>query len=320
VKTSNQVYAAVLLAACIPLCGQNLNVKAPSSPPGTLKITLLGSGGGPAVNLQRYGPSILVEASGQKLLFDCGRGVAFRLKELGIPLGEVDKVFLTHLHSDHILSIPDLLLTGWGVDGRTTPFQVWGPTGTRSMMDKLLDAFAFDIHIRRDVDEKFSGEGIRAIATDIKEGVVYDRDSVKVTAFLVDHGPVKPAFGYRVDYGGHSVAMSGDTRFSENLIKHAQGVDVLIHEVTSRENARANFLKSGLTPAQADAIVSHHSSVQDTATVFNRVKPRMAVYAHGGNAAIAAETRKMYSGPLEVGEDLMTFAVGDKIEVRRGSH
>lgn len=316
----NSARVFLLIGACLPLCGQNVNAKLEPPPPApqTIRVTLLGSGGGPAVNLQRYGPSILVETSGQKLLFDCGRGAAFRLAELGIPLRETDKIFLTHLHSDHILSLPDLLLTGWGVDGRTTPLQVWGPAGTRSMMDKMLEAFAFDIHIRRDVDEKFPAEGIQVISTDIQEGVVYDRDGVKVTAFLVDHGPVKPAFGYRVDSGGHSVAMSGDTRFSENLIKHAQGVDVLIHEVGGR-GARANFIKQGLTPAQADAIVSHHSSPEDTARVFNLVKPRLALYAHGGNPSIAEEVRRSYSGRLEVGEDLMTIEIGKQIEVKRPS-
>jgi ribonuclease Z len=312
------VGTAVLAAACIPLFGQNFNAKVEAPPPApqTIRVTILGSGGGPAVNLRRYGPSILIEAGGQKLLFDCGRGVSFRLTELGIPLREVDKIFLTHLHSDHILSIPDLLLTGWGVNGRTTPLEVWGPAGTRSMMDNMLKTFAFDIHIRRDVDEKFPADGIKVVSTDIKEGLVYDRGGVKVTAYLVDHGPVKPAFGYRVDYGGHSVGMSGDTRFSENLIKHDQGVDLLIHEVGGR-GARANFIKQGLTPAQAEAIVSHHSSPEDTAKVFNLVKPKLAVYAHGGNPQIAAEVRKLYSGRVEVGQDLMTIDIGDQVEVHR---
>ena len=99
------------------------------------------------------------------------------------------------------------------------------------MTEHLRDAFAFDIHVRRDVDEKFSPDGITISATDVREGVVYDASGVKVTAFLVDHGPVKPAFGYRIDYGGHSVVISGDTKPSDNLVKFARGVDVLVHEI-----------------------------------------------------------------------------------------
>ena len=116
--------------------------------------------------------------------------------QLGIRLGEITNLFLTHLHSDHVIGIPDLYLTGFGGEGRKTPFHVYGPDGTRAMMDNLRHAFAFDIHIRRDADEKFPGYGAMT-ATDIKQGVVYESAGVRVTGFLVDHGPVKPAFGYR---------------------------------------------------------------------------------------------------------------------------
>ncbi len=92
------------------------------------------------------------------------------------------------------------------------------------MMEHMQQAFAFDIHVRRDVDERLPGDGIKVASHDIKQGVVFDEQGVKVTAFLVDHGPVAPAFGYRVDYGGHSVALSGDTRVSGNLIQFARGV------------------------------------------------------------------------------------------------
>lgn len=267
------------------------------------------------MDLQRYGISILVEAAGQKLLFDCGRGATLRAAEAGIRTSDIDKVFLTHLHSDHIISIPDLLLTAWsGPAGRKTPFQVWGPPGTRGMMDKLLEAFAFDIHIRGDVDEKFPKEGIRVISTEVNEGMVYDRTGVKVTAFVVDHGPVKPAFGYRVDFGGRSIVMSGDTRMSENLIRHSQGVDVLFHEAG---RGVAALIQQGISPEQAATIEAHHTSAEETGIVFSRVKPRLAVYAHGGNAQVAAEARKHYRGPLEVGEDLMVIRIGEKIDVQR---
>ncbi|HSR08685.1 MAG TPA: MBL fold metallo-hydrolase [Bryobacteraceae bacterium] len=311
---SLQLTAGILIAAAILAYGQGKDFKS-SSAAVRIKVTILGSGGGPRPNPVRYGISILVEAEGERLLFDCGRGAAIRLAQAGIREGEVDKVFLTHLHSDHILSIPDLLLAGWGEQGRNTPLRVWGPTGTKSMMDNLLKAFEFDIHIRRDVDEKFSKEGITVAATDIQEGTIYQNRGVKVTAFLVDHGPVKPAFGYRVDAGGHSVVMSGDTRFSENLIKYASGVDVLIHEVGGRDIS--GFLASGLTREQAESIIDHHTSPEQTGIVFERTKPRLAVYAHGGNAAAVADARKTYAGPLEVADDLSTILVGEKVEFMR---
>ena len=308
--------ATIMLIGCVSLHAQTPDTKTTLAAAPPLKVTILGSGGGPPVNLQRFGPSILVETSGgNKLLFDCGRGFAERLTEYGVSLGAIDKLFLTHLHSDHILSIPDLLLVGW-LEGRKTPLQVWGPAGTKSMMDSMGKTFGFDIRVRGDFDDRLTQTGIRSSSTDIQEGVIYEENGVKVTAFLVDHGPVKPAFGYRVDYAGRSVAMSGDTRFSENLIKHSQGVDVLIHEVARR--SPPNPKQTERERAQQEKIVRDlHTTADQTAVVFNRVKPRLAVYSHGGSPEDLAEAQKTYSGPLEIGEDLMTIETGDRIEVRR---
>jgi ribonuclease Z len=281
-----------------------------------ITVTLLGSGGGPNPNPKRFGPSTLVQAGGQILLFDCGRGATIRIAQLGIPLGEVRHVFLTHLHSDHVNGVPDLFLSGWAQGGRT-PLLIWGPAGTTQMMDYIQKAFDFDIHMRRDIDEKFAKEGIMVSATDINEGVVFQGNGVTVTAFLVDHRPVEPAFGYRVDYGGHSVAMSGDTRLSENLIKFAQGVDVLIHEAVDPNDIRARLSKLGTTQAEIDSIVAHHTTAEEAGTVFSRVKPRLAVYSHISDADLITPARKTYSGPLETGEDLMTIDIGGTVSVRR---
>jgi len=306
----------ILLISCVSLHAQSPDTKTATAAEPPLKVTILGSGGGVSVDVHRLGPSILVEtSSGDKLLFDCGRGFAVRLTEYGVSMGAIDKLFLTHLHSDHILSIPDLLLIGW-LKGRKTPLQVWGPAGTRSMMDDLGKAFAVDIRARSVFDPRLPQAGIRTASTDIRPGVVYEKKGVKVTAFLVDHGPIKPAFGYRVDYAGYSVAMSGDTRFSENLIKHSQGVDLLIHEVAPIFPPNPKL--SASDRAQQQKIIHElHTTADQTAVVFNRVKPRLAVYAHGGSPAILAEARKTYSGPLLVSEDLMTIEIGKRIVVKR---
>jgi ribonuclease Z len=284
-------------------------------PPGTLKVILLGTGVGPPVNLQQYGVSTLVEAGGQRLLFDCGRGATLRLAQAGVPIGSISRVFLTHLHSDHVIQLPDLMLVGWAVGRRAVPLSVWGPAGTRHMMDHMQQAFAFDIHMRRDVDERFPAAGIEVASHDIKEeGVVFHENGLKVTAFRVDHGVVEPAFGYRVDYGGRSVALSGDTRFSENLIRHARGVDVLIHEVIDPELLRTRPDRP--SPAVVESIIAHHTTPEQAGTVFRRVAPRLAVYSHAPNTArVLAQTRTTYSGPLEGAEDLLTLHVGDEIRV-----
>jgi len=275
----------------------------PSASPDRLKVVLLGTGMGPRVNLRQFGASTLVEAGSMRLLFDCGRGATLRLTQVGVPIGSVSRLFLTHLHSDHVIQVPDLLLTGWAGGGRTIPLQVWGPEGTREMMDHLQQAFVFDIHMRRDVDEQLAGDGIKVVSHDIKEGIVLDEDGVKVTAFLVDHGLLTPALGYRVDYRGHSVALSGDTRLSENLVRSAQGVDVLVHEVVDAET-NPQAARRHTTPAQAGE-------------VFTRVRPRLAVYSHAPDTeSVLTQTRKTYAGPLQGAEDMLTIEIGEKIEVR----
>jgi len=282
--------------------------------PDNLKVVLLGTGVGPPVNLRQYGASTLIEAGGVRLLFDCGRGATIRLSQIGVPLGSVSRLFLTHLHSDHVIQIPDLLLTGWVGGGRKVPLEVWGPEGTGEMMEHLQRAFAFDIHMRRDVDEKAPGDGVKVVSYDIRQGVVYDRQGVKVTAFLVDHSPVTPAFGYRIDYRGRSVVLSGDTRMSENLIRFAQGVDVLVHEVLDTETVRAWFPTN---PKMAEAILAKHTTPEQAGELFARVKPRLAVYSHAPDAErVLSQTRKTYAGPLQGAEDMLTIDIGEKIEVR----
>jgi ribonuclease Z len=172
--------------------------------------------------------------------------------------------------------------------------------------------------MRRDVDEKLPAAGIQVVSHDIKEGIVFDERGVKVTAFLVDHGPVQPAFGYRIDYRGRSVALSGDTRVSENLVRFAHGVDVLIHEVIDPDALRNRPDRP--SAATIDAIIAHHTTPEQAGDVFNRVAPRLAVYSHAPNTPnVLAQTRKTYQGPLQGPEDLLTIVIGDKIEVRHSS-
>jgi ribonuclease Z len=293
------------------------------------RLTLIGTGN-PVPEADRFGPATLVEAGDQKLLFDAGRGATIRLWQLKIPFSKVSPLFLTHFHSDHTVGIPDLWLTGWlgGPFGRrTTPFHVIGPTGTKELMTNLERAYAADIRIRI-ADEHYPPEGASVIADEFAvEGVVYEKDGVRVTAFEVNHGDkIRPAYGYRVDYKGHSIVISGDTRFNENVIKYGTGADVLVHEVAA---VHPELLKD----QQVQRVMAHHTSPQEAGTVFTRAHPKLAVYTHFTLLArppipavtigeVIGQTRETYSGPLEAGDDLMSVDIDEsgKPIVQRQSH
>ena len=228
-----------------------------------IRATLLGTGSPPPV-MERFGPSILIEAGDQKFLFDAGRGALQRLTQTGVKYKDIQGVFFTHLHSDHVVGFPDLWLTGWLTGQRTAPLLVWGPKGTQKMMSNLEKAFEFDIK-NRISDHTGAPEGVVIKAEDIKESVVLEKNGVKITAFEVDHGQLKPALGYRIDYGGRSIVLSGDTRYSENLIRNSKGVDLLIHEVVSPEIlVRMKF------PAElAKTITEYHTTPEQAGELFS---------------------------------------------------
>jgi ribonuclease Z len=291
-------------------------------PAGSFRVTLLGTGV-PTPRPDRFGPSTLVEAGNQKLLIDAGRGATIRLFELGIPIGKIDALLLTHFHSDHTVGIPDLWLTGWlesHFGMRSAPFRVIGPTGARTLMSHLEQAYAADISIRLE-DERLPAAGVEVCTVEFdRDGVVYEKDGLKVLAFEVNHGDViRPAYGYRIEYNGRAVVISGDTRLSPNVVKYGSGADLLIHEVAivRPELESEPFIQR---------IMAHHTTAREAGMVFSQTRPKLAAFTHlvflasdtvppASIADLIAETRQTYSGRLEIGEDLMSFLIDDEIYV-----
>jgi ribonuclease Z len=188
------------------------------------------------------------------------------------------------------------------------------------MMEYLDLAFQYDIRIRL-YDDRLPPQGVVVLAEDITEGPVYEHGGVKVTAIEVDHSPISPAFGYRIDYGGRAVVISGDTRFSEHFISFARGADVILHEVIAADMMRA---RSSRNPEVTERVIAHHTTAEQAGEIFARVQPRLAVFIHIIPVTATAEdlfppARRTYDGPLEAGEDLMVIDVGDMVTVRRNN-
>ena len=316
-----RIFAAAM-AACLVVC---LSAVQDARAQSDFKVTLLGTAS-PQPRPDRFGPSTLVEAGDQKFVIDAGRGVPIRLRQVGVPLGRVDVLFLTHFHSDHTSGIPDLWLTGWLATPyarRSTPFHVIGPIGAKALMAGLEKAYELDIKIRLE-DEKLPPDGVKTQVEEFDhDGVVFEKNGVRVIAFAVEHGPaIKPAYGYRVEYRGHAVTISGDTRYDDNVIRYGTGADLLIHEVA---DARPELIAQSVA---VQRILAHHTSPEDAGRVFAQAKPKLAAYTHIVLQSapgipeptldeVVARTRKTYDGPLEMGEDLMSFEIGDTVTVKR---
>lgn len=193
-----------------------------------LKVTILGSGT-PIPSIERFGSSTLIEYKDKKYLFDVGRGTTIRLSQIGIKASEIDHLFLTHLHSDHITGFADLWLTGW-IWQRKNVLNVYGPNGIENFIRHTQKAFSSDISFRKK-QTKLSEKGLSLNVQTVLQGIIYKDDDVTITAIKVDHGSVNHAYGFRFDTEANSILLSGDTTLSKNLIKQGENLDLLIHEL-----------------------------------------------------------------------------------------
>jgi len=296
--------ALLLLSACIgaqtPLRGQQ------SSPGGhdSTVVVLLGTGN-PRPEPDASGPATAVVVGARVFLVDAGPGVERRLAAAHLPIDGVTALFITHLHSDHTLGLPDLIFTSW-VMGRTQPLPAYGPHGLQKMTDHLVAAWAEDIEVRTNGLEKRTPGGYRVDVHEIRPGTVYDSGGVRVTAFLVEHGTWREAYGYRIDAPGRSVVVSGDTKPSENLVRAAAGADVLVHEVYPEPRTVPNPTESATWPTY---MRDFHTSDVELGQLAARIRPKLLILTHiirrgATDEQLLANVRKSFSGSAVVGHDL----------------
>lgn len=284
-----------------------------------LKITLLGTGI-PNAQINAFGTSTLIEAGAQKLLIDCGRGTAIRLSQLGLGVGHIDRIILSHYHSDHYAGLFDIVMTGsipQKFGGRMGPLHVHGPPGVDRIAEGAWIATGPDRDIRV-ADNEIDPEHMRIIPHEYEEGVVYDEGGLVVRAIRVDHGDfIDIAYGFRVEYAGRVFVHSHDTRYNENLIAQAQGADVFVHEVAA---ARPEI--QAVNPA-IKLVMAHHASPAEVGRVFAQTRPKLALLTHlvllnpdpVSVDEVMSELATEYDGTVMVAEDLMRFELGRNISV-----
>lgn len=276
------------------------------------RVVLLGTGT-PLADPERSGPALAVVVGGRCYLVDAGPGVVRRAvaaaRRDSIPALQVANlriVFLTHLHSDHTLGLPDLMLSP-AVLHRGQPLAVYGPPGTRAMVDHLLAAYAEDMDIRLHHGlEHGDSAAYRMIVHEVAAGEVYRDSLVRVTAFAVPHGSWPHAFGYRFDAGGRSIVVSGDTRAADAIVDACHGCDVLVHEVYSKQGF------DRLPAATRQYHSTFHTSAIELGDLAARARPKLLVLTHilffGESASeILGEVRSRFGGQVALGEDLSVY-------------
>ncbi|HVM54273.1 MAG TPA: MBL fold metallo-hydrolase [Acidimicrobiales bacterium] len=273
-----------------------------------MKLTLLGTGS-PIPDANRAGPSMLVQADGHHLLFDCGRGVLMRLAAAGVLPPMLHRVLLTHLHSDHVTDLNDVVTMRWAMSPVPNPLPVTGPPGTAALLDRtvamLEDDICYRIAHHDDLHEPPSHE-----TQEVLDGPALAIGEVRVTAAPTDHRPVAPTVGYRVEHDGRTVAIAGDTVPCDGLDRLCAGADVYVQTVIRPD------LVAQVPSARLQDIVDYHSSVTDAARTAARAGVGTLVLTHmvpapapGSEDEWAAIARADFGGEVVVGTDLLAIDV-----------
>ena len=245
------------------------------------RLVILGTGT-PNADPVRSGPAVAVVAGGQAYLVDAGPGIVRRAAAAAethgidaLEASRLDILFLTHLHSDHTVGLPDVILSPWVLD-RPDPIRIFGPPGTAEMTARIEEAWQEDIHIRLSGLEprEANPEAYRAVVAETTGGAIYEDDNVRVTAFAVPHGSWQHSYGFRFDAGGTSIVISGDTRPSESIVEACSGCDILVHEVYSAEA----FLTR--PPEWQRYHADSHTSTVELAEIAGRARPGLLVLYH----------------------------------------
>ncbi|MFW9822564.1 MAG: MBL fold metallo-hydrolase [Candidatus Thorarchaeota archaeon] len=297
---------------------------------GSLHVFLLGSGG-PVNNLKRVSSSIAVIASGEFLLFDVGPGTYRNADLLRLPVAQLSGVFLTHFHSDHIGDLGEANIMSWAT-GRSEPLKVYGPRGVDKVVNGFKLAYEFDTQYRiahhgEEIVSPTAGKLISKTITlqnSYEKGLCYERNGIKVYAFDVDHSPVNPAVGYRIEYKGLTVVITGDTVKTQNLVNHSKNADILFSEAISFD--LLNNMKStvkNFNPRLAKIlsdIQSYHMNPVSAAKLAHEAQAKKLVFIHITPPLLNENLEKIYlkdvsevfNGEVVLGEDRMAFTLTPK--------
>jgi len=280
-----------------------------------MSLILLGTGntlGG----VQRVKSSTAVFAANQIFLVDCGCGVVQRLLASGVLPNHINKIFFTHHHTDHNGGFIDFFITSSlnRLDlGRQLPVEVYGPTNTKEIISKMRQSIESDVASRKFPDANWS----KIIFNELNNGIIYNKDGLEITVFLVDHGPYKPAVGYKFEYNGKKIVFSGDTSPNENVKFHSKKADILIHEAYNTEWIKASIKQNPSDEQTMRAVMVKHTSTLEAAEIAREAEVGHLVLTHHIPSPIPIARiekqyikgiSKIFKGKISIGRDLMEIS------------
>ena len=275
-----------------------------------LGVTLLGTGC-PSVSTTRYGPANLVQCCGLNLLIDIGSGATQRLAGCGSSSADVDALLITHIHSDHLVDLYQFIISAWH-QNRDRKQVIYGPPGIKTLVESTMAVWKAERELRIKWEKRTS---IAAFEIEVHEmdceGVIMEHEGCRVSAVKVEHQPVEPSFGFIFEAGGHKLALSGDTRFSENLVEAAQETDILVHEVFDHRSMKISGTRTKLGLAN---VAAYHTASTEVGKVAAQARAGCLVLTHivpphADRSGLLDSVRAEFSGPVIVGEDLMAIDV-----------
>jgi ribonuclease Z len=282
-----------------------------------MELVLLGTGC-PQCDPDRRGPASLVHHGGLSFLVDCGSGVTQRLVEAGTSGAAVDALLLTHLHSDHLVDFYQLVISGWH-QGRDRKLRVFGPPGTRRFVDGTMELWRVERELRIAHEKRPSTRGLEVAVTEIGPGGFWDEGGVAIAAVAVAHQPVEHAYGFVFAAGGRRLVLSGDTAYCPALVAAARGADALLHECFLHREMKPS---ANRTPEGIASVAAYHTASDVVGKVAAEAGVGALILNHFvptrfDRAALAAEVRRDWAGPLIVGEDLMRYDLDTRTLVHR---